>query len=96
MSSALIYCLYPAPVVLAVPYTEPFYAFFTFAGMILASRRHTVLAMAAFACATAFRSNGILNSGFLIWHLLWQRPVQSKVKVSLTTGLCHQSNAAYR
>lgn len=82
MTASLLYCLYPAPSVLAVPYTEPFYALFTFTGMLAIARSQVLLATVTFVLAAAFRSNGLLNAGFLLWHLFWVKPSPSMILVS--------------
>jgi len=53
-----------------VPYTEPFFALFTFLGMLLVERRRLLPAAAAFAAATSFRAQGVRNLGFIVYALV--------------------------
>lgn len=71
--SALLFCIPPAPVILSVAYTEPFHALFSFVGMLAVADGQPLFGAFAFAAGTAFRANGFLNAGFLIWYLVLQR-----------------------
>lgn len=71
--TALLYCIPPSPPTLSVPYTEPFYALFTFSGMLMVERRRPLSSALLFALATSFRASGILNAGFIVWYCLIAR-----------------------
>ncbi|KAG0152466.1 hypothetical protein CROQUDRAFT_649885 [Cronartium quercuum f. sp. fusiforme G11] len=85
MLTSLLHVLSPSPSTQVVPYTEPFFAFFTFAGMLGFARlevhsrqlsKSTVqlcrLSIAGvWAIATCFRPLGILMAGFWAWN--WVR-----------------------
>jgi Gpi18-like mannosyltransferase len=73
-TSGLLYTLAPAPAILSIPYTEPFLAFFAFSGMLYLSQHQKsyLKASLCFMLAATFRANGILNVGFLAWHLVWR------------------------
>ncbi|KDQ15752.1 glycosyltransferase family 76 protein [Botryobasidium botryosum FD-172 SS1] len=51
-------------------YAEPFFTFLSYRGMLLCTRKKWLLASAFFAVAGAFRANGILLAGFIIWGLV--------------------------
>ena len=55
--ATLLFCLTPASIFYSAIYTESLFALLSFAGMLCAGRRPW-LATAAFALATATRSNG--------------------------------------
>jgi hypothetical protein len=85
MSSSQLLLLAPSPATFhAVPYTEPFAACLTFAGMLAWSRaRHRqrseslLLLFASFlwALASMFRAQAcVLGIGFFGWQLLLRRP----------------------
>lgn len=61
----LLYCFSPASVFFSSVYTESPYALFTLTGLIFLSKDQRTLASWAFAVGTCFRSNGIVNAGFL-------------------------------
>ncbi|KAL4074276.1 glycosyltransferase family 76 protein [Scleroderma yunnanense] len=52
------------------PYTEPFYTYFSYRGMLACARSRWLLASLYFTVASAFRSNGILLCGFILWGML--------------------------
>ena len=70
--AALLYCIPPAPAVLSIPYNEPFFALFTYTALLTLQQEDLLRAAVYFALATAFRANGILNAGFLVWHKIWR------------------------
>ncbi|KAG9318884.1 hypothetical protein JVU11DRAFT_993 [Chiua virens] len=59
----------PAPLRFA-PYTEPFFTYCSYQGMWACARSQWFVASVWFALASAFRSNGIFLSGFLLWGML--------------------------
>ena len=71
----------------AVPYTEPFAAFFTFLGMLYFVQRRWILAALVWGLGGIFRAQGILlGMGFFGWHFIlsqsWTNGVlQKKVSV---------------
>eukprot|EP00928_Gymnodinium_smaydae_P042269 TRINITY_DN28480_c0_g2_i1.p1 TRINITY_DN28480_c0_g2~~TRINITY_DN28480_c0_g2_i1.p1 ORF type:complete len:497 (-),score=68.83 TRINITY_DN28480_c0_g2_i1:283-1716(-) len=74
-----IFCLTPANVFMSSVYTESPYAACTFAGLLLMRLDCRTGASVVFALGTGFRSNGILNCGFVIHDsvlkvlALWRR-----------------------
>lgn len=75
-TASILFCLSPSPATLSSPYNEPFFAAASYAGMLLVEKDQGFLAACAFAAATSFRANGILNAGFFVWHFLlrpWPR-----------------------
>lgn len=77
--AALLSIIAPASTsALSAPTPEPFYSFFTLLGLVLLSDGRAtyaflrrLLAACFFAAATSFRANGILLTGFLVWHAAW-------------------------
>ena len=52
------------------PYSEPFFTYCSYQGMWTCARSRWFCASIWFAFASAFRSNGILLSGFIMWGML--------------------------
>ena len=76
---------------LGAPTPEPFYSFFTLAGLAALApgkRRKTpdvglvrlTLATLAFAAATCFRTNGLLLAGFLVWRTAYIPALRAPVR----------------
>ncbi|KAF9242134.1 glycosyltransferase family 76 protein [Melanogaster broomeanus] len=51
-------------------YSEPFFTYFSYRGMLACARAQWLSAAVCFAIASAFRSNGILLCGFIVWGML--------------------------
>ncbi|XP_044527304.1 GPI mannosyltransferase 2 isoform X1 [Gracilinanus agilis] len=64
--SALLFCLSPANVFLASSYSESLFAFLAFSAMSQLERGRGSRSTLLFALATAVRSNGLINTGFLV------------------------------
>ncbi|KAF8170181.1 GPI mannosyltransferase 2 [Mycena galopus ATCC 62051] len=75
----------PATLFLA-PYTEPFFTYFSYKGMLYCAQSRYSAAAIAFTLAASFRSNGFLSSGFIIWGLLVQ-PFFQRRPIHLTSAL---------
>ena len=76
---------------LSSPTPEPFFSFLALLGLTCLSwdaapRLARLWAAACFAGATLFRANGVLLSGFLIWHALW-RPSLRRVPRSVAAWM---------
>lgn len=77
--AAYLSILSPSPCSLISPTPEAFFSFFALLGhLCLASytsahgiARH-LMASLCYALATAFRANGILLVGFVLWSIFWQ------------------------
>ncbi|XP_028674527.1 palmitoyltransferase ZDHHC18-A isoform X1 [Erpetoichthys calabaricus] len=63
--SSLLYSITPANVFMVVAYSESLFAFLSFAAMLQLEKKKITLSCVLFALATATRSNGIVNAGFL-------------------------------
>lgn len=63
--TVLLYLIPPTPAVLVSPYTEPFFAVCTFAGLLLAVKKRYLLASLPLACATSLRATGIFAAPLL-------------------------------
>ncbi|CAG9460593.1 unnamed protein product [Pedinophyceae sp. YPF-701] len=97
--AAVLYCINPASVHHSAVYTEGLFGLLSIAGMFYSTRsegtRVLDVAKAAglFALATALRSNGILNAGFLVYWAAHaacasalRRPARAALAAAL--GLC--------
>ncbi|KAG1878223.1 glycosyltransferase family 76 protein [Suillus subluteus] len=51
-------------------YSEPFFTYFSYRGMLACARSNWATASIFFALASMFRSNGIFLSGFILWGML--------------------------
>ncbi|KAG8987925.1 ER membrane glycoprotein subunit of the GPI transamidase complex-like protein [Tulasnella sp. JGI-2019a] len=57
------------PALLFAGYTDPFFASLSYKGMLACERKQWFKATACFMIATAFRANGVMLAGFLIWGI---------------------------
>ncbi|XP_037357304.1 GPI mannosyltransferase 2 isoform X1 [Talpa occidentalis] len=64
---ALLFCLSPANVFLAAGYSEALFALLTFSAMGQLERGRSRTSGLLFALATGVRSNGLVNTGFLVY-----------------------------
>uniref|UniRef100_A0A8C5LR67 GPI mannosyltransferase 2 n=2 Tax=Leptobrachium leishanense TaxID=445787 RepID=A0A8C5LR67_9ANUR len=64
--AALLFCMSPASIFMTAAYTESLFAFSTFIGLWLLEKRKILSGCALLALATASRSNGLANVGFLL------------------------------
>ncbi|GAA99627.1 glycosyltransferase family 76 protein [Mixia osmundae IAM 14324] len=74
--AALLFALAPSPATQSSPYNEPFFALFTFLGMLCVQHLGllaNLVAAGSFALATSFRSLGVLHAGFFIWPVLTRK-----------------------
>ncbi|GAA5898913.1 uncharacterized protein JCM6883_003469 [Sporobolomyces salmoneus] len=76
LATSILFLLAPARAVLhAVPYTEPFSALFTFAGMLSFIQHQDFLSSIMFACGATFRAQGaVLGLGFFGWRWILEKP----------------------
>jgi len=69
--AALLSCLPSSPATLLyAPYNEPYFAFFSYKGMLECTRKRYLYATMWFSLAAGFRSNGVLLAGYLLWDLV--------------------------
>ncbi|KAF9071075.1 GPI mannosyltransferase 2 [Rhodocollybia butyracea] len=59
------------------PYNEPFFTYFSYRGLLYCTQSKWFFATLCFALAGAFRSNGVLLSGFILWGILIQPFLES-------------------
>ncbi|KAF7376005.1 GPI mannosyltransferase 2 [Mycena sanguinolenta] len=86
-SSTISLSLPSSPVTLFLaPYAEPFFTYLSYKGMLYCAQSRYSAAALAFTLAAAFRSNGFLLSGFIIWGLLVQ-PVLERKPIRVTSFL---------
>ncbi|XP_063810716.1 GPI mannosyltransferase 2 [Pseudophryne corroboree] len=64
--AALLFCLSPASIFMTVTYSESLFALATFSGLWQLQKSRTLVGCAFFSLATATRSNGLVNAGFLL------------------------------
>ncbi|KAJ7124894.1 GPI mannosyltransferase 2 [Mycena epipterygia] len=77
--AAFLSLLPSSPVILFLaPYNEPFFTYLSYKGMLYCATSRYFAAAIAFTLAAAFRSNGFLLSGFIIWGLLVQPFLERK------------------
>lgn len=69
--AALLFCLNPASVFFSAPYSEGLFAFLTFSALLF-NEMHSSSSFAAvmFGLASAARSNGLVNVGFVLYRKL--------------------------
>ncbi|KAF7322199.1 GPI mannosyltransferase 2 [Mycena kentingensis (nom. inval.)] len=67
----------PATLFIA-PYTEPFFTYLSYKGMLFCAQSSYLLAALCFTAAAAFRANGFLLGGFIIWGLVVQPVLEGK------------------
>ncbi|OCH91795.1 mannosyltransferase [Obba rivulosa] len=85
--AALLSLLPSSPMTLRfAPYSEPFFTLLSYRGMLYCAREQWFGATCAFALAAAFRSNGIMLGGFILWGLVAE-PLLSRRCVSLANVL---------
>lgn len=65
--SSLLYCITPANVFMTAGYSESLFAALTFGGLFLLEKGFIFRACLALSIATAARSNGLVNIGFLLY-----------------------------
>lgn len=58
------------PALRFTPYSEPFFTYFSYRGMLACVRLQWLRASVFFAIASAFRSNGVFLCGFIVWGML--------------------------
>ncbi|KAH7888421.1 glycosyltransferase family 76 protein [Phlebopus sp. FC_14] len=66
-------------------YSEPFFTYFSYRGMLSCARDQWLVASICFALASTFRSNGIFLCGFIIWGTL-VKPFLSSERDVLTAS----------
>ncbi|KAI0631661.1 GPI mannosyltransferase 2 [Trametes polyzona] len=77
--ACLLSLLPSSPVTLRIAgYTEAFFTFLSYRGMLCCARKQWFWAACYFALATVFRSNGITLSGFIAWGLVIEPLLQSR------------------
>ena len=69
-NAARLFCLCPANIFLSTIYTESPFAACTFGALLLLHLDHFYLSAAVFAIGSGLRSNGLVNIGFLCFHVL--------------------------
>ncbi|OJT06583.1 GPI mannosyltransferase 2 [Trametes pubescens] len=84
--AALLSLLPSSPVTLRIAgYTETFFTLSSYQGMLCCAKKQWLWATFCFMLASAFRSNGILLSGFILWGLVVEPLLESsKIRVGRT------------
>ncbi|XP_072287020.1 GPI mannosyltransferase 2 isoform X2 [Pyxicephalus adspersus] len=65
--AALLFCMSPISVFMTVAYSESLFAVATFTGLWQLQKNRFLLGSALLSLATAARSNGLVNAGFLVY-----------------------------
>lgn len=69
--AALLFCLNPASIFFSAPYSEGIFAFLTFSGLLFNETwTSSSFAAGVFGLASAARSNGLVNVGFVLYRKL--------------------------
>lgn len=68
--AALLFCVNPASVFFTAPYSEGLFAFLTFSALLFNETKSTSVAALPFGLASAARSNGLVNVGFILYRKL--------------------------
>ena len=68
--AAILFCINPASIFFSAPYSESIYTWLTFTALLINETRSTTLAAIPFGLASAARSNGLVNIGFILYHKL--------------------------
>ncbi|KAF7242433.1 GPI mannosyltransferase 2 [Varanus komodoensis] len=85
--AAILFCLTPANVFMAAAYSESMFAFLVFAAMWQLEKQRHWASMLLFSLASAVRSNGLINAGFLLYfqtkHVAFklQKSAESRIKL---------------
>lgn len=69
-NAARLFCLCPANIFLSTIYTESPFAACTFGALLLLHLDYFYLSAAVFAIGSGLRSNGLVNIGFICFHVL--------------------------
>ncbi|PFH51993.1 glycosyltransferase family 76 protein [Amanita thiersii Skay4041] len=85
--AAILFLLPSSPVTLRLaPYTEPFFTYLSYKGMLYCTQKRWFFAAVCFSIASTFRSNGFLLSGYILWGMLVQPFItKNNASVSLST-----------
>ncbi|XP_068426313.1 palmitoyltransferase ZDHHC18-A isoform X2 [Clinocottus analis] len=84
--SSLLYCITPANVFMTAGYSESLFAALTFGGLFLLEKGFIFRACLALSIATAARSNGLVNIGFLLYLPSLHAICQIRVYRTTTKG----------
>ncbi|XP_019741987.1 palmitoyltransferase ZDHHC18-A [Hippocampus comes] len=84
--STLLYCITPANVFMTAGYAESLFAALTFGGLFLLEKGFILRACLAFSIASAARSNGLVNIGFLLYLPSVYAISQIRLYRSIATG----------
>ena len=68
--AAILFCINPASIFFTAPYSESLFSFLTFNALFINETRSTTLAAVPFGLASAARSNGLVNIGYILYHKL--------------------------
>ncbi|XP_069751576.1 palmitoyltransferase ZDHHC18-A [Narcine bancroftii] len=82
--ASLLFCLNPASVFMSAAYSESIFLLLTLSGMLLLEKGRPLASCILFALATAARSNGIVNAGFLFYSQLKQCILYLRPELKIT------------
>lgn len=87
-NSALLFCFNPASVFFSAPYSESLFALMTFHGMYNVSLGNIWKSTLCFGCCALNRSNGLLNSGYLLYSFVQSAVTKRKLLFNYILGTC--------
>uniref|UniRef100_A0A8C8R592 GPI mannosyltransferase 2 n=1 Tax=Pelusios castaneus TaxID=367368 RepID=A0A8C8R592_9SAUR len=87
--SALLFCLTPANVFMTAAYSESMFAFLVFSAMLQLEKGQSWTSGLLFSLAAGVRSNGVINSGFLVYSQSKALAFQLQAGVGSVMKLSH-------
>jgi phosphatidylinositol glycan class V len=79
--AALLFCLNPASIFFSAPYSETFYALFSFSAFLTLEKGMGVWSGIFLALASSTRANGLINLGFVVYKSMKVVATQSIIYV---------------
>ncbi|KAK3594081.1 hypothetical protein CHS0354_040849 [Potamilus streckersoni] len=74
--AALLFCINPASIFMSAPYSETLYLYLSLEGMLSVEITQNVFGSILFGLGSATRSNGLLNTGYILCQYLKTMPSQ--------------------
>ncbi|VVC41134.1 GPI mannosyltransferase 2 [Cinara cedri] len=87
-NSAVLFCFNPASVFFSAPYSESLFALTTFYGMYHVQRDSVWKSALCFGCCALNRSNGLLNSGYLLYSAVRTAVTKRILLFKFVLGSC--------
>jgi len=87
-NSAILFCFNPASIFFSAPYSESLFAVTTFYGMYHISHQNIYKSALFFGFSALNRSNGLLNTGYLLYTLIQSAVRKRKILLKCFVGIC--------